>query len=593
MPASAQGIRAGRAYVELFADNSRLIRGLNRAAARVRAFGGSVRAAGLRVFGAGSAIVAPLIAATAYFAKAGDQVQKMAQRTGFSTEALSQLGFAAEQSGSNLDALDKGLAGMARFSVQAERGLSTATDTLNELGLKADDLKGKSPEQQFLTLADALSKVEDPTKRAGLALQVFGRNGRELLPLLNQGAGGIVALMQQADRLGLTISQQDADAAAKLTDTLNILWRVVKAGVFAVGGALAPMLTRFAEILTNVILAVVRWVKENPQLIRTIFLIGVAVLAAGAALVVFGSAVIAAGAVLSGLATLLTVIGSVVGFLLSPIGLLIAAVVALGVWLVTSTAAGGAALEWLKETFGQLAQEAATALGAIGQALAAGDIGAAMRVLTATLNLWWHKGLTALETRWFQFKAFFLDVLTVMQGEAAKILTNLWAGFQVGLIGAQRVIDALTGQDHSKEQAKNLVDIEKDRRAALAEIDAQTERDIAARQRQTESDVTAAQQELDRARAEFESAVADANAAGEASGGSSLSDRFQALLDALAGAGSGLQTAHANTAGTFSGLAARQFVSGRSLQEQQLEAAQETAANTGEIRRKGGITYED
>ena len=38
---SARGIRAGRAFVELFADDSKLVRGLRRAEKRLKAFGES------------------------------------------------------------------------------------------------------------------------------------------------------------------------------------------------------------------------------------------------------------------------------------------------------------------------------------------------------------------------------------------------------------------------------------------------------------------------------------------------------------------------------------------------------------------------
>ena len=40
---SARGIRAGRAFVELFADDSKLVRGLGRVEKRLKAFGDRIR----------------------------------------------------------------------------------------------------------------------------------------------------------------------------------------------------------------------------------------------------------------------------------------------------------------------------------------------------------------------------------------------------------------------------------------------------------------------------------------------------------------------------------------------------------------------
>jgi len=84
--ASAQGIRAGRAFVELFADDSKLVRGLRRAEKKLKAFGDSIRNLGLKMIGVGSAILAPLAASAKLFGSYGDSVAKMARRTGLAVE---------------------------------------------------------------------------------------------------------------------------------------------------------------------------------------------------------------------------------------------------------------------------------------------------------------------------------------------------------------------------------------------------------------------------------------------------------------------------------------------------------------------------
>ena len=55
---------------------------------------------------AGGAITAIGVGSITTFAKMGDEVQKMALRTGFSTEALSELSVAAELSGSSLKGME-------------------------------------------------------------------------------------------------------------------------------------------------------------------------------------------------------------------------------------------------------------------------------------------------------------------------------------------------------------------------------------------------------------------------------------------------------------------------------------------------------
>ena len=167
--ATARGIRAGRAFVELFADDSKLVRGLRRAERRIKAFGQSVRNLGLKVAGLGTALLAPLAASAKAFSGMGDQVAKMAKRTGLSIETLSELKFVASQTGTEFESLEMAFRRMQRSIYDAGRGLSTATDALADLGLTFKDLDGLSPEAQFKLLADRISQVaEEIAKQLGI-----------------------------------------------------------------------------------------------------------------------------------------------------------------------------------------------------------------------------------------------------------------------------------------------------------------------------------------------------------------------------------------------------------------------------------------
>jgi len=220
---NAGSIRAGRAYVELFAKDGRLVKGLKRASARLKAFGANVTAMGKRLAVVGAAMAAPLVGSVKAFTSMGDRLDKMSKRTGVSVEALSELTYAAEQSGTEIGSLEKGMARMQRTLLDAERGLTTALDALDGLGLSAEKLKGLAPEDQFAAIAEGLSRVEDPSRKAALAMMIFGRSGTGLLPMMKTGAAGIDLLRKKARSLGLTISGEDASAAAKLTDSFNSL----------------------------------------------------------------------------------------------------------------------------------------------------------------------------------------------------------------------------------------------------------------------------------------------------------------------------------------------------------------------------------
>jgi len=437
--ANSKGIRAGRAFVELFADDSQLVRGLKAADRRLKAFGAGVRSIGTQLLGVGAGIAAPLAAATNVFAEMGDQLAKMSARTGISVESLSELGYAAEQSGADMTGLEGGIRKMQKFVFEAAKGSKAAAGTLSRLGLAVSDLAGLSPDQQFERIADRLAQIHDPAKRAALAMEVFGKSGTQLLPLMQDGAKGIEALRQQARDLGLVISTEDAKAAETFGDRLSDLWKVVKSGVFAVGAALAPLLQDLAISATRIAKVIADWVRQNKALIVTVFKVAVGIAVAGAALVAIGALISGVGtafgvaaSVITGVGTAFGVIVATVGALLSPLGLVVAGTVALGAYLIYASGAGAAALDWLGRKFQDLKQVTSQAFGGIADALAAGDLALAARILWLTLKLEWQKGVSALNSLWESVKTFFLSVWTEAVFGAARIATNAWAQLQSG-----------------------------------------------------------------------------------------------------------------------------------------------------------------
>jgi len=127
-------------------------------------------------------------------AKTGDMFDKMSKRTGIAVDELSRFQFAAQQSGTDINAVEGGLRKMAQMLLNADRGASSATDTLKDLGISASSLVGKTQTQQFQMFSEALGNIEDPGRRAALTMQVFGKSGAQLLPLIAEGADGFQAL---------------------------------------------------------------------------------------------------------------------------------------------------------------------------------------------------------------------------------------------------------------------------------------------------------------------------------------------------------------------------------------------------------------
>jgi len=233
----------------------------------------------------GAAITGTLMATTKKWAEAGDEVQKLALKTGFSTESLSELRHAAELSGAELTTVEKGVKRMAKAISDANDGMATYVRAFDKIGLSAQELIGLSPEKQFEKITMAIAELEDPTIRAAVAQDLLGRAGTDLLPMLTQGADGMAAMRQEAHDLGIVFDQEAADAAAELNDNMLRMKRAFAGVGAAVAETLAPILTDLVGKLTAVIKKVVDWTKAHPGLTK---MITIATGALGALMAVLG-----------------------------------------------------------------------------------------------------------------------------------------------------------------------------------------------------------------------------------------------------------------------------------------------------------------
>jgi hypothetical protein len=179
-------------------------------------------------------------------------------------------------------------------------------EALATLGLTASQLQAMNPEQQFEAIAKAIGEVADPTERAALAMQFFGKSGTKLLPMISE----LELLRAEAREMGFVMSGQSAANAAKLSDSLENLWRTVKFGAIAIGETLAPAMLKFVEFVQPAATATLKWMQS----IRDAILGGQLELAGQIA---FAGLRVAA---LQGIVTLSTAVGGAVGDFLGSIG---------------------------------------------------------------------------------------------------------------------------------------------------------------------------------------------------------------------------------------------------------------------------------
>lgn len=173
---------------------------------------------------------------------AADETAKLAQKIGVATEAVAGLQLAFRQSGVEAGALQTSMSRLAT-------GISEGNDALRLMGINTKNADGslKSARQVLGEVADKFKGYSDGAGKSALAVELFGKSGADLIPLLNGGAQALSEFDAEAAKLGLTIKDETAKQAEKFNDTLDLVGQGVRGVGSRIAADLLPMLTKLAD----------------------------------------------------------------------------------------------------------------------------------------------------------------------------------------------------------------------------------------------------------------------------------------------------------------------------------------------------------
>jgi hypothetical protein len=181
--------------------------------------------------------------------KAGDEIGKAAKRIGISAEAWQKYTFAARRAGAASEDIEKSFKRMQKNINDADRGLTTAKDSLEAVGLSFEALKGLRPEKQFEMITDRLSDIQDSSKKAAIAQDLFGRAGTKIIPMLENYR----ELGEELESINGVMSDESVEAAERYTDAIENLSTAIQTmtGDSGVIEWLAKVAEGIDAILTN------------------------------------------------------------------------------------------------------------------------------------------------------------------------------------------------------------------------------------------------------------------------------------------------------------------------------------------------------
>lgn len=301
--------------------------------------GDKFEAAGKKLRGVSTAaagIVAGIGAIGVKAASEGAAIDDLAQRLGVSAEKAQEWQYVAVQLGVDAEVFSKAMVKARAAMLDLDSGKTNEqAKAMETLGLSMSEFG--SQEEMFDGVMGALSALDDKTKQAALANEIFGdKIANQLLPYLNAGQDAVNGLKEEWASLGGMSNEQVAELAV-LDDMIYRLKTSFKNLSMQIGTAVMPILKQGITIVEEKVLPKVREVSEHIEKLnektKKTSLIAIGVVAAAAPVIsMLGKLSKGVGSIISQLPKLKTALSMILSH---PIVLVIGVVVGLLAMLYT------------------------------------------------------------------------------------------------------------------------------------------------------------------------------------------------------------------------------------------------------------------
>ena len=220
---------ASDVQVTFSAQIGQLISGVDQAKEAIRSIGGVVNSAASVFTGFGEAFAGAFAVDQAadfisQMTDLGTSTLRTAAELGVSTTQAQQLGFIAKETGGDANSLALAMERLQLNLQHAQSSTSLQALALKSLGLSAKDLIALPLNTQLDRIADSFAKFADGPNKTAIALELFGRSGADMIPILDRGSAGMDKLRKSAEDAGIIVSRDTVtalDSAGTASTTLR------------------------------------------------------------------------------------------------------------------------------------------------------------------------------------------------------------------------------------------------------------------------------------------------------------------------------------------------------------------------------------
>lgn len=244
---------AGSIFVDLLLNDARFVDGLKRSQKGLLSFGNIAKTVfSAKIINEGINIaVESLKGLTTEAFRTIDATSKMARSLGIANDKFQALSLVADEAGVAQDQFTNLIGKAQKAIVEGARGSKQYADAFKSLQLNVKSLIDLSPDQEFLTIADALQRVENPTIRNALAMQIFGKTGRDVSNMLEDLRGKTQDADDFLKRFNVSVSDVDARKIEEANDAFGRLKTAASGIGTTIAIQLSPLITEVSNQLLN------------------------------------------------------------------------------------------------------------------------------------------------------------------------------------------------------------------------------------------------------------------------------------------------------------------------------------------------------
>lgn len=225
-------------------------------------------AASAYIFKKASSYLSGAVSETEDLAKSSLQLQRL---TGLDIKTSSEWITVAQTRGIEASRLGVTFSQLGRTQQRALAGSKAQILAFRQVGVSINDLRRLNTTQLVEKISDAFAAMPDGLQKAALAQQFFGRTGRALLPLLNDGSASLQQNLGLVDKYGAALEGKTAGDVKKLIQRQREL-NIAQVGFKEqLSDALIPTLTALSANL-RVLLGVISPLLKNQTILRVVLL---------------------------------------------------------------------------------------------------------------------------------------------------------------------------------------------------------------------------------------------------------------------------------------------------------------------------------